>query len=208
MPVRFGLELAVRSRRARIAIIDKRHTVPNENAFFDCDAFADKAVAGNFATRPDFCTFLDFNEGANFRFVTDLASVKVHKPTDLNIASELYIGRYKLVGDPVLSHALKQSRTKGPKAGSITGASRPLDAPLIYWVLLLFFFFPFCSSGLVCASIMVRTSKSKRQRVPTAYLSVPATLQRYRTSIVKIQNQAGDWPRAPIYDSISSDFGT
>src|SRR5262249_22510288 len=110
MPVRFGLESAVLSRRARKAIIDKCNTVPNENAFFNCDAFADKAVAGNFATRPDCCAFLDFDEGANFSFVTDLASVKVHKPTDPNIASKLYIGRYKLMSDPLLSHALKPPR--------------------------------------------------------------------------------------------------
>jgi hypothetical protein len=79
--------------------------VSNENVFFDCDAFADKTVAGNFATRPDLCAFLDFDESADFRFVTNLASVKVHKPTDPNIASELYIGRYKLMSHPVLSHA-------------------------------------------------------------------------------------------------------
>jgi hypothetical protein len=106
VPVRFGLELAVRSRRAWIAIIDKRDIVPNENAFFDCDAFADEGVAGNFATRPDLCAFLDFNESANFRFVTDLASVKVYKPTDPNIASELYVGRYKLMSNAFSSHAL------------------------------------------------------------------------------------------------------
>ena len=80
MPVRFSLELTVRSHRAWIAIIDKRNTVANENAFFDCDAFADKALAGNFAMRPDPCAFLDFNEGANFRFVTDLASVRFTNP--------------------------------------------------------------------------------------------------------------------------------
>ena len=97
MPVRFSLELTVGSRRAWIAIIDKRNTMVNENAFFDCDALADKALAGNFAMRPDFCAFLDFNERANFRFVTDLTSVKVHKPADPNIASELYARRYKLM---------------------------------------------------------------------------------------------------------------
>jgi hypothetical protein len=131
MPVGFGLELAVRSRRAWIAIIDKRNIVPNENAFFDCDAFTDKAVTGDFATRTDLCAFLDFDESANFRFVTDLASVEVHKPTDPNIAAELYIGRDKLMSDAFLSHVRKPPRTKEPKAGSITGTLPPLGAPVL-----------------------------------------------------------------------------
>jgi len=105
VPVCFGLELAVRSRRAWIAIIDKRNTVPDKNAFFDCDAFADKGVAGNFAAPPDPCAFLDFNESANFRLVADVASVKVYKRTDPNIAPELYVGCYQLTANSFSSHA-------------------------------------------------------------------------------------------------------
>lgn len=104
MPVRFGLELAVRSRRAWIAIIDECDIMPNENAFFDCDPFADKRMARDFATRPDRCTFLDFNESANFRFGADFAPIKVYKSADTNIASELYVGRYKLMSHSLSSH--------------------------------------------------------------------------------------------------------
>jgi hypothetical protein len=105
VPVRFGLELAVRSRRARIAIIDECDIMPNENALFDCDAFADEGVARDFATRPDRCAFLDFNESANFRFVADFAPIKVYESADPNIASELYVGRYKLMSHSLSSHA-------------------------------------------------------------------------------------------------------
>jgi len=105
VPVCFGLELAIRSRRAWISIINECHIVPYEYAFFDCDALADKGVARDFATRPDSCAFLDFNESANFRFIANLASVKVYKSADLNIVSEFYVGRYKLI-----SHFFFQSR--------------------------------------------------------------------------------------------------
>jgi len=142
MPVRFSLELTVRSRRAWIAIIDECDIVPNENTLFDCDAFADESVARDLATRPDSGAFLDFNENANFRFVADLASVKVHKPTDPNIPSELYVGRNKLMRNSFPSHAPKPRKIKSPKAGSITGALSSLDAPLIYRAFLLLLFFP------------------------------------------------------------------
>src|SRR5439155_14206753 len=90
---------------------------------------------------------LDFNENANFRFVADLASVKVHKPTDPNIPSELYVGRYKLMRNSFPSHAPKPRKIKSPKAGSITGALSSLDAPLIYRAFLLLLFFPSARRG-------------------------------------------------------------
>ena len=94
MPVGFGLQLAFRIRRAGITIVDECDVVPNENAFFNGNAFANECVAGDFAPRPDTCAFLDFNERTDLRFVADLTPVKINESANPDIASELDVGRY------------------------------------------------------------------------------------------------------------------
>src|SRR3954447_1753116 len=110
MPVGFALQLAFRIRRAGITIVDKCDVVPNENAFFNNHAFANECVAGDFAPRPDTRAFLDFNERTDFRFIADLAPVKINESADLNIAPELYVRGYQLMRNSILIHATTVSR--------------------------------------------------------------------------------------------------
>jgi len=110
MPVGFALQLAFRIRRARITIVDECDVVPNENAFFNGDAFANECVAGDFAPRPDTCAFLDFNERTDLRFIADLAPVEIDESANANIAPELYVRRYQLMRNAISIHATTVSR--------------------------------------------------------------------------------------------------
>ena len=49
LPIFLGLQFAVGGRGPRITVVDKRHSVPDEDIVFDGHAFADKGVAGNLA---------------------------------------------------------------------------------------------------------------------------------------------------------------
>ena len=110
MPVGFGLQLAFRIRRAGITIVDECDVVPNENAFFNGNAFANECMAGDFAPRPDTCAFLDFNERTDLRFIADLAAVKIDESAEANIAPELYVGRYQLIRNSISIRATTLSR--------------------------------------------------------------------------------------------------
>src|SRR6476659_3583094 len=110
MPVGFGLQLAFRIRRAGITIVDECDVVPNENAFFNGDAFANECMAGDFAPRPDTCAFLDLNERTDLRFIANLAPVKINESADPNIAPELYVGGYQLIRNSISIHATTVSR--------------------------------------------------------------------------------------------------
>src|SRR5205085_5541710 len=116
MPVRFVLQFALRIRGAWITIVDECDVVPNENAFFNCGAFANKCVTGDFAPRPDGCAFLHFNERTDLRFIADLAPIKVDESADSNIASELYVGPYELMRSCLSIHATTVSRATTPMA--------------------------------------------------------------------------------------------
>ena len=116
MPVSFTLEFALCIRRAWIAIVDECDVVPYENAFFNCNAFANERVTGDFAPRPDTCAFLDFNERTDLRFIADLAPVKIDKSADPNLTSKLYVGRYQLMRNSISIHARTVSRATTPMA--------------------------------------------------------------------------------------------
>ena len=119
VPVSLALQFAVRIPRARVAIIDECDVVPNKNAFLNRDAFTNKCVTGDFAAGPDASVFLDFNKRTDLRFVTNLAPVKVDESADLNIASELNVGRYSLMRGSILIHAKTISPVASPTAGVI-----------------------------------------------------------------------------------------
>ena len=119
MPVSFALQLSFRVRRARIAIVDECDVVPNENALFNGDAFANECVAGDFAPRPDTRAFLDFNERTDFGFIADLAPVKINESADPYIAPELYVRRYELMRNSVSIHATTVCRGTIPMVGLI-----------------------------------------------------------------------------------------
>ena len=87
-PVRLGLELPVPIGRPRVAVINKGHAVPNENAIFQSDAFTDEGMAGNLATGADFSPFLNFNECSDFGLVADLTSVEVNEPANANVPAQ------------------------------------------------------------------------------------------------------------------------
>ena len=53
LPIRLGLQRAVRVRGSRIAIIDKSDIVPDKNLVFQRHALADKGVAGYLAAVAD-----------------------------------------------------------------------------------------------------------------------------------------------------------
>ena len=116
MPVSFALQVTLRIRRPWVAIVDECDVVPNENAFFNGDAFANECVAGDFTPRPDSSAFLDFNERTDLRFIADLAPVKIHESANPNIAPELYVGRYQLMRNSISIHARTVSRATTPMA--------------------------------------------------------------------------------------------
>lgn len=124
MPVSFALQLPLRIRGAWIPIIDEGDVVSDENAFFNCDAFANECVTGDFAPRTDTCAFLDFNERTDLRFVADLAPVKVDEFADPNVASELYVERYYLVRNYISIHATTISPAVSPTATLIRRSSQ------------------------------------------------------------------------------------
>ena len=77
LPVGVALQLANFGRRSWIAIIGKHNAVPHEHLIIDLDSFADKGVRRNLAAATYDGAALNFNEGANARFVTDLATVNI-----------------------------------------------------------------------------------------------------------------------------------
>lgn len=97
MPVCLSLKVTVRSRRSWISVINECYIVPNENAFLDCNAFANEGVAGDFTTGSNPCALLDFNKSANFRFVANLAPIKIYESADPNISSKLHVRSYQLM---------------------------------------------------------------------------------------------------------------
>lgn len=80
--------------------------MPNENAFFNRDTFTNECVTGDLAAGPDPCAFLDFNEGSDLRFVTNLTCVEIDEFTNPNVPSKLYVGRYLLMQSSISIHVV------------------------------------------------------------------------------------------------------
>jgi stage V sporulation protein SpoVS len=62
-----------------------KHVVP------DVDAFANKAMARNFAALAYPRILLDFNEGSNLRFIPDFTPIKVDESGKPDIRTQLHI---------------------------------------------------------------------------------------------------------------------
>jgi hypothetical protein len=65
--------------RPGIHIVDERYAVPDEYVVFDVHAFTDEGVARDFAATANARIFLNLDERANFRFVSDFAAVQVYE---------------------------------------------------------------------------------------------------------------------------------
>jgi hypothetical protein len=60
-----------------MSVVEERHAVADEDVVFDRHSLTDERVARDPAPPPDFCIFLNFDEGADLRLVADLAAVQV-----------------------------------------------------------------------------------------------------------------------------------
>ena len=129
MPVSFTLQFALRIGRAWIAIVDECDVVPYENAFLNCDAFANECVTGDFAPRPILAPFWTSTNATDLRFVADLAPVKINKSADPNVTSELYVGRYQLMRNSISIHAMTVSRATTPIARVHSAVRFKLQSP-------------------------------------------------------------------------------
>ena len=74
---------------ARIGVIDKRHSMPDEDIVFDDDAFADKGVTGDLAALTHRRIFLDFHERTDLGLVPDLAPVQIDELRKPDILPQL-----------------------------------------------------------------------------------------------------------------------
>src|SRR5271156_1898980 len=79
LPVSFSLQISFEGRGTGIAVIDERHSVPDEDVVLDDHAFADKRVAGYFAALADPCISLDLHECADLCLVSDFTSVEIYE---------------------------------------------------------------------------------------------------------------------------------
>src|SRR5438128_491253 len=77
VPILLRLQLAARSRGARVGIVDERDTVADEDVVFDRHPFADERVAGNLAALPYLGVLLDFHKGTDLGVVTHLTAVEI-----------------------------------------------------------------------------------------------------------------------------------
>ena len=91
MPVIFGLQLAVLSHCPWVKVIGESNIVADKHVVFYRHPLADKGVAGYLTALANFGPLLNFNKGANFCVVTDFASIKVHKITNLNVFAKLNV---------------------------------------------------------------------------------------------------------------------
>lgn len=90
--------------RARAAIVNENYTMPNEDFGFDRDTFANESVTRNFATLTDFGALLDFDKGANPRFIADLTAVKIDATVNADVAPEPDIRRDQLLSGSRFAH--------------------------------------------------------------------------------------------------------
>src|ERR1700742_207857 len=91
LPVGFRLEVPVRRRGPRVAVVDEGHAVTDEDVIFDDHALADKGMAGDLAAPPNPGVLLNLHEGADFAFVAHLTTIKVDEFGQPDVGAELYI---------------------------------------------------------------------------------------------------------------------
>lgn len=75
----------------RVEVVDKHDAVSYEHLVLDGDAFANEGVAGDLATSADHRVFLDLDEGADTRMVTDSTPVQVHEAMNRRVRGYLNV---------------------------------------------------------------------------------------------------------------------
>jgi hypothetical protein len=76
-----------------VLVINKHDAVADEDLIFNVDAFADKAVARDFAVPADARALLNLDERTYRRAVADFAAVEVYEVVDSNAVAEFDVGR-------------------------------------------------------------------------------------------------------------------
>ena len=70
---------------------------PTKDAGLDRHAFTNEGVAADLAVIADLGAFLNFNEGPDPRFVSNLAAIKVDEGVDSHVPTELHVRRNSLI---------------------------------------------------------------------------------------------------------------
>jgi hypothetical protein len=102
LPISLSLQISVGCRCSRIAVVDKGDSMADEHVVFDGDAFTDKSMARDFAASAYTCIFLNFDEGPDFCFVADFASIQIDELgefdtlTKFDVISDTNIGVHDL----------------------------------------------------------------------------------------------------------------
>src|SRR6266404_4834262 len=91
LPIRFSLQFTIVIGRARVAVVNERDIVADEDAFLQGHTFANKRVTGDLAIVADASPFLDFHESTDLDVVADFASVKIRETIDADSLAELHI---------------------------------------------------------------------------------------------------------------------
>ena len=76
----------------RVTVVDEHHAVTDKDVVFDCHAFADERMTGDFAARAYARVFLNLDKGPQLGFVTDAAAIEVDEVRDADIAAQTDIG--------------------------------------------------------------------------------------------------------------------
>ena len=129
IPIGLRLKLAVGAGGAGIAIVDERHTVPDEHFGFNRDALADECVTANLATAANLRSLLDFNERPDLCSIADFAAVEVDKGENLYVAAKLNVSRNPFaVGNADRSQAHRFRERKLPELSALKGRKRLVRA--------------------------------------------------------------------------------
>ena len=75
----------------RIPVVDEGDIMADEHLILQCDALAQKGMAGNLAALPDFGAPLDLDKRSDLGFVPDLAPVQVHEACDVHRPAQFYV---------------------------------------------------------------------------------------------------------------------
>jgi hypothetical protein len=70
----------------------------NEDLVLECDTFAEKGVARDFAAVAYFHALLDFDEGADFGAVANLTAVEVYERENTDVTTQFNVRSDALVG--------------------------------------------------------------------------------------------------------------
>src|SRR6059058_178486 len=91
-PIVFSLQLAVAVGCARIAIVDERDAVPDEDVVFQGHAFTNKRVTRNLTARADSGVFLDLDKRSNLGLVANLTTIEVDETKDAHVCPSFTSG--------------------------------------------------------------------------------------------------------------------